>query len=311
MNRRTPPAVAAGLLRRFGPENDALSGDLAEGYAAGKSAWWYWRQVLAAVVSGRYRTFRRPLCWSAAATAAAMVIIEAPFLLHLPVPVSVGQWLLLALYLIPAAATICVPVGLTVGMVAAGPQRKSPRVVSLALTVALLGAVATFVMMGWVVPSLNQEYRLTLAGRLVARGAAELTTAELRSLMGAGNSVRLALAPISDSWDIALRYYGRWAVSFTPLAFAIFGLWAATLEGATRRVVVVATACAYVGYILSPPDWYRSFSAALTAWAPPATIAALPLLAASFRLNRSIGPQARPSVDLEDRSGPEGSRQLD
>jgi hypothetical protein len=59
---------------------------------------------------------------------------------------------------------------------------------------------------------------------LVARGAPELSIVELRSLMGAGDRARLALAPLSDSWEIALNYYGRWAVSVTPVAFAIFGL---------------------------------------------------------------------------------------
>jgi len=84
MNRRTPPAFATLLLRRFGPENEALSGDLAEAYAAGKSAWWYWGQVLAVIGTDAYRVVRPSLWWSGAAIAATMLVMEVPVLLHLP-----------------------------------------------------------------------------------------------------------------------------------------------------------------------------------------------------------------------------------
>lgn len=38
--RDRPPGLATALLKRFGPNNDALAGDLREAYFAGKSAWW-------------------------------------------------------------------------------------------------------------------------------------------------------------------------------------------------------------------------------------------------------------------------------
>jgi hypothetical protein len=289
MKHRTPPALASALLRRFGPHNDALVGDLAEACAAGKSAWWYWSQVLAVIGIDAYRVVHPSLRSSGIAIAATMVLMELPMLLHLPAGVSAGRWLLLALYLMPAAATVAVPVGLTVGIAGAGPARFSPRAVPITLLAALMAALATFVMMGWVIPHLNQEFRLTLAGRLVARGAPELTITELRSLIGAGERGRLALAPLSDAWEIALNYYGRWAVTVTPLAFAVFGLWAATLERTRRRIVVVATACVYMAYIWSFPDLYRSFPPVLVAWMPPAIIAALPLLHRWTRRRRLTG----------------------
>jgi len=45
MRHRPPPRLATALLRRFGPHNEALAGDLREAYLAGKSTLWYWRQA--------------------------------------------------------------------------------------------------------------------------------------------------------------------------------------------------------------------------------------------------------------------------
>jgi hypothetical protein len=42
-----PPRLGMLVLRRLGPQNDALAGDLAEEYRAGRAAAWYSCQVLA------------------------------------------------------------------------------------------------------------------------------------------------------------------------------------------------------------------------------------------------------------------------
>ena len=55
--RTHPPRLATLLLRRLAPPNDPLAGDLAEEYAAGRSAAWYWRQVMFAVAGGWARNF--------------------------------------------------------------------------------------------------------------------------------------------------------------------------------------------------------------------------------------------------------------
>jgi len=47
-----PPSGATWLLHKFGCRNEALSGDLLEEYSLGRSAAWYWRQVLATIVVG-------------------------------------------------------------------------------------------------------------------------------------------------------------------------------------------------------------------------------------------------------------------
>jgi hypothetical protein len=50
MTRPQPPSFASFLLARLGPQNEALAGDLAEEYRAGRSRFWYFRQVAVAIV---------------------------------------------------------------------------------------------------------------------------------------------------------------------------------------------------------------------------------------------------------------------
>jgi hypothetical protein len=48
------PRVAGWLLRRLtcGPNRESLIGDLEEQFARGRSPWWYWRQVISAILAG-------------------------------------------------------------------------------------------------------------------------------------------------------------------------------------------------------------------------------------------------------------------
>jgi hypothetical protein len=58
MKRNHPPAVATWLLKLLGQRNDHILGDLAEEYQAGRSAPWYWRQVIGAIVFGTVSDIR-------------------------------------------------------------------------------------------------------------------------------------------------------------------------------------------------------------------------------------------------------------
>src|SRR5215472_15170633 len=59
MSRHGPPELAKWVFEHFGSANEALAGDLIEEYAQGRSAAWYWRQVLIAVLIGCSNQVRR------------------------------------------------------------------------------------------------------------------------------------------------------------------------------------------------------------------------------------------------------------
>jgi hypothetical protein len=74
MKRTEPPFIATWILERLTPgnSNDALLGDLLEEFRSGRSAGWYWRQVLAAVANGCFREMR--VHWLVVVFAALWVI---------------------------------------------------------------------------------------------------------------------------------------------------------------------------------------------------------------------------------------------
>jgi hypothetical protein len=274
----TPPPVAAWLLKRLS-KNDALVGDLTESYASGHSRLWYWRQLLALIGRDVLCEVRGSIWWSAMAITVAVLALDLPFLLHSPGDFDFRRWLLMALFLAPQALVIAVPVGLTVGMVMGAPSRVSPRILPVVLLVALLGSLVTFAVIGWVVPASNQAYRFAAVQWTPLRGAAELNLVELHSLLGASGEAIRRLAPLSDRWDVAVNYYARFAVSCSPLAFTLFGVWTATLSRVSRRLLVVASALAYLAFFLAvDPQQAKAFSPFIVAWFPTTSIVALALL---------------------------------
>lgn len=58
MRPSQPPVAATWLLKRLACENEALAGDLMEEYRKGRSAGWYWRQILIAIAVGSANTIR-------------------------------------------------------------------------------------------------------------------------------------------------------------------------------------------------------------------------------------------------------------
>ena len=67
MTVRMPPALAMWLLRHVGSgyRSESLEGDLFEEYQHGRAPWWYWRQVLVAILVARMRSLRAVMSRSA------------------------------------------------------------------------------------------------------------------------------------------------------------------------------------------------------------------------------------------------------
>src|SRR6185437_16355317 len=61
MTPKNPLRAASWILEHMVPggRNEALAGDLLEEFRSGRSEWWYWRQVLAAMMTGCLRAVRR------------------------------------------------------------------------------------------------------------------------------------------------------------------------------------------------------------------------------------------------------------
>jgi uncharacterized membrane protein YhaH (DUF805 family) len=67
MMKRSPPALATWLLEHFASDyqRDSLTGDLIEQYHQGKSRFWYWQQVVTALVVAGAKVLRPTLVVSA------------------------------------------------------------------------------------------------------------------------------------------------------------------------------------------------------------------------------------------------------
>jgi hypothetical protein len=77
MSTTSPPRLAAWLLERLvsGAKKESLIGDLAEQYEHGRSAAWYWRQVLTAILVGTARDICDHKRFAAGAALIAWLIV--------------------------------------------------------------------------------------------------------------------------------------------------------------------------------------------------------------------------------------------
>ena len=85
---------ATRLLERFANHNPALIGDLMEEYETGRSPFWYWRQVLTAIVVGSFGSIRAHKWLALRALVIGWVFLEAASRLAFPFTRDSLMWLL-------------------------------------------------------------------------------------------------------------------------------------------------------------------------------------------------------------------------
>ena len=186
---------------------------------------------------------------------------------------------MLAVYLIPQALPVSIPLGWTLGVFwglgRSGVSLRSRAVVLLAaaaLSSALLGVL------GWLAPTSNQAFRVAVVkprgpGEFILgelpKGTNELTLGELRRRLRSPGNDPTYLA--DDLRHLALNYYRRWAVAFTPVVLSLFAL---VVIGRGYRSAVLLTAAAfasavsYVMLVVAARILFAALPAFAVAWIP-------------------------------------------
>jgi hypothetical protein len=244
-------------------------------------------------------------------TASILLIIAITALFEIPPMEKSGVWwaprglrVRLLLTLIPQALAVTVTVGSTFGVVyAVGGRKFSRRVAEAVVLLALVASVLSFANMGWITPVANQAFVVAVSGRSdLPKGPPELTLGELSQAIetvrgeSTDSSARHFGNPQVYLKRLTLHYHERWALSFSPMVFALLTLSIAA-DGVLRRWVVsiVVVAAFLVYYVLlyaglgvgRPSGFLSSAPAYVSAWAPNVTIAAIALIAASLTLRKS------------------------
>ena len=86
MTDSRPPIIASWLLRHFacGSDRDTVAGDLSEHYQRGRSAWWYRREVLAAIVTSTAAEVRRHPLWLIGAVTTGCLVVFGIYRIVMP-----------------------------------------------------------------------------------------------------------------------------------------------------------------------------------------------------------------------------------
>jgi lipopolysaccharide export LptBFGC system permease protein LptF len=158
-------------------------------------------------------------------------------------------------FLIPQALSFSVPVGLTLGILAGlGRAAQSDRLRTLVLIIAAMWSIALFGMLAWVVPASNQAFRVAAARQYVAKGANELTLAELGQLLAAKR--REPMPAPNEIRSLALNYHMRWALAGSPFVLACFAVVLTRRRRHGRLMLGLVGCVALVGhYVITYTTW--------------------------------------------------------
>ena len=245
---------------------------------------YHWYDCAISVINERAEPDRslmnRSLFTGLALISAAAFVLMLPVLFrliagrHSDVP-------LFAMFLLPQALTVSIPVGLALGMLRASHNTvPSKRALCFLLVVGTIASVLAFTLVTWIVPAANQGFREAVAQRAVPKGLSEFTLGELHE--------RAAAAPSPTTPPTVTEYQKRLASSLSPLVLSILAMAAATARDRRKLVRAVAYAVMFGYYPVLWPLAGMMFPAgssqAYTApWLPSIAVlllcAAVPLVA--------------------------------
>ena len=200
MKKSRPPFIAAWLLDRFGadPQLDAIAGDLIEEYRLGRSRFWYWREVITAMIAGVWAGFRDHTMVVLRAFAIGSVLTYVTVWIIGPFEAS-----LIAPYIALVVPRLYES-GIVMGMLIGGPwccltgwivarfayRCRIPAVVGFAMSFLLLGLIGNCL---WMITQGNDPrfvwlslFGLLLLTILILFGGGLLTGPPKRSMPGSG-----------------------------------------------------------------------------------------------------------------------------
>jgi lipopolysaccharide export LptBFGC system permease protein LptF len=192
-----------------------------------------------------------------------------------------------ALYAIPQALPVSIPIALTFGILwGLGRTSTSRRTRAAVLALALGASAVSFTMVAWAIPISNNAFRVAIAGRSLPKGANELTLGELRSQIEAGRGMASAVSSF-DVRRLALRYHQRWALASAPFVLALFAMACTSRRQWRRMMPFLAGALAiavYYAIMLGALGAGRDelLSPFAAAWAPNAAFLVLSVVIMRF-----------------------------
>ncbi len=228
---------------------------------------------------------RRMIAYAIVITVAVTMLFAVPPMLALaPQTTGAANRLALVIRLVPQAVPIAIPIGVTLGMLAGlGSAALSRRSTRAMLVIAMVSSIASFVLMGWLVPAANIAFLELLTGRHVVKGVSELTLGELYQ--------RMVHAPTGVRY-LATMFHTRIAFSCATLVLGLFALAVRHWRPLVRVSLGVVACALYVGYYFLLADPIRSgmggaFPPIVMVWLPNvAMIAIATLLALLARVQR-------------------------
>jgi lipopolysaccharide export LptBFGC system permease protein LptF len=196
--------------------------------------------------SGEAASARRGALIALAVTTAATAFLTIPVVEQMA-EADLGM----AMYVVPSALPLSLPLGLTIGsawMLHAAVRTR--KVAAAMVLTAGLTSAALFVNFEWVIPDANQAFRTLIAAKFdppvasPTRGANELRAWELRErVRQARNSGHESQA----RW-LELSYYRRWSMIATPVAMVSLVIALAFRRRWTRRALTSAAFGIYLAH---------------------------------------------------------------